>query len=66
MVMAKTKCAVGPCSLAAKKHGMCVVHALTWLLTPDSVLGPDREARRLAFIARQETRHALKAAPAES
>lgn len=54
------KCAVWRCMEEAKREGMCVVHALTWLLTPDSRPGPERDERLRSFISRQDTRHALR------
>jgi hypothetical protein len=60
-MVTQAKCEVGSCTRKQARHGMCVVHAFTWLLTPGAAAGPERESHRLAFIARQETRHALKA-----
>lgn len=54
-------CEVSHCTRPASRFRLCVPHAMTWLLTPDAAHGPDREARRRAFVSRQELRHALAA-----
>jgi hypothetical protein len=53
-------CAVGHCNRPAHTDGLCVPCALTWLLTPGSAPTPGRDERLKAFIARQDTRHALR------
>lgn len=57
----KTKCAVKQCEREAGKYALCVVHGLTWLLTPESKFrGNAQRAALQDFITRQEVRHALK------
>lgn len=52
-------CAVTGCRWTARHEGLCVPHALTWLLTKDSDKTPGREERLAAFIARQSARNFL-------
>lgn len=54
-----TTCAVETCPRTAFRWRLCVPHALTWLLTPGSRGGPERDERLSAFIARQNVRREL-------
>lgn len=60
--MKTTKCAVGHCERGAVKWGLCPVHGLTWVLTPESKFrGNAQRAALVDFVKRQDVRHALKA-----
>lgn len=50
-------CAVLGCRWQARHEGLCVPHALTWLLTKDSDKTPGREDRLRAFVARASARN---------
>lgn len=53
-------CAVGHCIGVAVKYGLCAIHALTWVLTPEARhRGNAQRAALQDFITRQEVRHAL-------
>lgn len=50
-------CEVVGCEGEAKREQMCVVHALSWLVSRDSDRTPGREERRRAFVARASLRN---------
>ena len=50
-------CEVVGCEREAKREGLCVVHALSWLVSRDSDRTPGREERRRAFVARASLRN---------
>lgn len=50
-------CTVLGCMWSARHEGLCVPHALTWLLTKDSDKTPGRDDRLRSFIARQSARN---------
>lgn len=60
-VVTKT-CAVGHCTHAESKDGLCAIHALTWLLTPEARLqdGPRRAEALRQFVVRQDVRDHLR------
>jgi hypothetical protein len=54
------KCAVERCQEDAKREGLCVVHALTWLLSRESAPTSGRDERLASFVKRQDNRAALR------
>lgn len=50
-------CAVVGCLWPARYEGLCVPHALTWLVSKGSDRTPGREDRLRAFIARSSARN---------
>lgn len=55
-------CAVARCSANATKDGLCAVHALTWLLTPEARLpeGHGRAEALRKYVVRQDVRNHLR------
>lgn len=60
----KPKCAVEQCPRDAVRDCLCVVCALSWLLSKDSAPTPGRENRLRQFVARQDVRGVLRKATA--
>jgi len=58
----KPKCAVRWCPHDEVSHGLCVVHALLWLLHRDSAPTHGREERLRRYVERQDVRATLRKA----